>query len=203
MEMGKNEQESENSGSEAGSLLCISSDSKQMTSKLDALLCIMFDYIKSLSKKALIEDTFAQDFSLVFDGMLHSFDNMMLPTHKLRSAQFIIFYYCSLETYFAQDFMGLLVTHLVEPSNSSVLRMASSSYLGSFIARAKFIDIASVRQCLSILNHQCQTYVDQNESGIKGRLEVLEILKIRLIATEFCMGLFKLFCIFFVLDGSN
>lgn len=165
----------EASDSGSGSLLCISSDSKGMVTKLDSLLCIMFDYIKNLTKRVRSDSNFAQDYNLVFEGILHCFDTIMLPTHKLRSTQFIIFYFCSLKSSFSQDFMGLLVTHLVEPSNSSVMRMASSSYLGSFIARAKFIDTQSVRQCLSILNHQCQTYVDNNESGIKGRLEVCRL----------------------------
>ena len=177
MEMGKEmnmEQDSDSSDysdsdSDAGSLLLITSEPKKMISKLDSLICVMFDYIVTLSKKTQINSSIFPD---VFDSILEVFNRIMLPTHKLRSVQFIIFLCCSLEPNFCQDFLGSLVSHLVTPSFSPIGRIASSSYLGSFIARAKFIDITSVRQCLLILNKQCQDYVDMHEHTIKGKLEV-------------------------------
>jgi RNA polymerase I-specific transcription initiation factor RRN3 len=184
--------------------LTIISDSKLMVSKLDTLMCIVMDYIQSLFQKCQTSGDF-EDFSAIFDGLLESFNRIMLPTHKLRSTQFIIFYTCSLvPDTFPEDFMGLLVTHLITISHSSVSRMAASAYLGSFIARAKFVQLGSVRKCLALLNHQCQEFVDAHENNVKGHFEVLSIFNfIRLIDLGSCMLLYKLFCIFFVFFGSS
>lgn len=163
--------------SDTESLLCIVSNAKVMTSKLDSLMCILLEYISEIDRGRISDEAYDDIFSEIFDGILLTFDRIMLPTHKLKSAQFVLFYACSLspET-FPADFMGLLVSHLMDISNSSVTRMASSSYLGSFIARAKFIKIESVRQCLTLLNHQCQSFVDNHETTITGKLEVVQCI---------------------------
>lgn len=166
------EGEDTNSDSDNESLLCITTDAKDMIVKLDSLLQLVFEYIQNTHKKCLRSGD-EKHFAELFESILHIFNKIMLPTHKLRSVQFVLFYVCSLSPQnFPEDFMGLLVSHLMTVSNSSVTRMLSSSYLGSFIARAKFIETNSVRQCLALLNHQCQSYIDNHESSIKGKLEV-------------------------------
>ncbi|KAJ3302557.1 hypothetical protein HDV03_004873 [Kappamyces sp. JEL0829] len=152
--------------------LAITSDSKLMMLKLDALMVIVMDYIQAKHEKA-VESGDTQELTDLFDGLMGTFEKVLLPTHNLRSTQFVIFYMCSLAPdSFPEDFMGVLVAHLITFSNSSFTRMTAASYLGSFIARAKYIDLASVRKCLGLLHHQCQQYVDQHENSVRGHVEV-------------------------------
>ena len=166
------ESEEEESDDEENSSMLIVSDTKSNVQKLDALICMVMDYIFGIHKKSLASGDF-DDLSDVFDGLLQGFNRTILPTYRIKSTQFIIFYTCSLAPdVFSQDFLGLLISHLISTSNSSVSRISSASYLGSFIARAKFVDLSAIRQCLLLLNQQCQAYLDNHESTIRGQLEV-------------------------------
>lgn len=152
--------------------MLITIDVKLMIQKLDSLLCLVMNYISDIYKKATSCGDFEKLFD-VFDGLLQGFNRVILPTHKIRSTQFIIFYTCSLvPDIFCQDFLGLLISHLISTANSSISRISAASYLGSFISRAKFIDLESIRRCLLLLNQQCQSYLDNHESSIRGQLEV-------------------------------
>lgn len=148
------------SESDEDSLLVISNDSRLMVDKLDTVMVMVFNYIDNRKQNP-------NELTDLFYSMIDAFDRIMLPTHKLRCAQFLLFYICSLvpET-FPEDFMGLLVTHLLEVSDSAMTRMASAAYLGSFIARAKFLDISSIRHCLKLLNNLCQNYIDNHETDV-------------------------------------
>lgn len=158
--------------SDSDGVMLITSDSKALIQKLDTLMCIVMEYLSDLYKKSVASGDF-ENLSEVFDGLLQGFNRIILPTHRIRSTQFIIFYSCSLvPEVFCQDFLGLLISHLITTSHSSVSRISSASYLGSFIARAKFIDLPSVRHCLLLLNQQCLAYLDSHESSIRGQLEI-------------------------------
>ncbi|KAJ3272892.1 DNA independent RNA polymerase I transcription factor [Terramyces sp. JEL0728] len=144
----------------------ISSDYKVMIAKLDAVMQLVTNYIsnvKKLEDQSLLNETYF--------GLLSSFDKIMLPTHKLRSAQFLVFYTSSMVSEYPEELMGLLVTHLLNVSTSTVLRESAASYLGSFIARAKHVGVDSVKHCLRLLNQLCQTYIDSYEHELQGQLQ--------------------------------
>ncbi|KAJ3255617.1 hypothetical protein HK103_006142 [Boothiomyces macroporosus] len=158
--------EDSDSDSDASSQI-ITSDYKVMITKLDTVMQLAISYISNIKKlddQNLLNETFF--------GILSSFDKIMLPTHKLRSAQFIVFYTSSLIPEYPEEFMGLLVTHLLNVSSSSVLRESAASYLGSFIARAKHVGVVSVKHCLKLLNQLCQSYIDSYEHELVGQLQV-------------------------------
>lgn len=198
------QEQSDSDDSDSDSVLCISSDYKIMIEKLDAVLTLVMEYISSLNKKAISQKD-RTELSEVYYSFLDIFDRIMLPTHKLRCAQFIIFYLCSLSPEkYPEDFMGLLVTHLLEPSASSVTKVASAAYLGSFIARAKYVSVSSVRHCLRLLNQTCHTYLDVHESELSGQIDVTsQSINPRLIDLASFILQSRLYCTSFVLDGSR
>lgn len=161
-----------NEDSDSDDMICISSDYKIMISKLDAVMTELMQYMKKIHSAALA----SRDEQLLYDfyyATLDAFDRIMLPTHKLKCAQFILFYMCSLvPDTFSEDYLSLLITHLINEADSNVIRMSSAAYLGSLIARAKYIHISSVRHCLKIMNQLCVEYVSANESDIVGQLKV-------------------------------
>jgi RNA polymerase I-specific transcription initiation factor RRN3 len=147
----------------------LASDFKQMFAKLDALMTLMFTYITDLPRTPSTPDT-ESDLESVFYSMIEIFETTILQTHRTKSAQFLLFYITSLDASFPESFMGMLVSHLLDEKPSSVIRVAATSYLGSFIARAKYLPTSSVRKCLGILNTFVLTFIDKHETAVGHRL---------------------------------
>uniref|UniRef100_A0A8B9KB98 RRN3 homolog, RNA polymerase I transcription factor n=1 Tax=Astyanax mexicanus TaxID=7994 RepID=A0A8B9KB98_ASTMX len=58
------------------------------------------------------------------------------------------------------------------PSQPPVLRQAAAGYMGSFLARAKFLPIPTVRACLDLLVPWLHLYIDSQDSGSKAFCDV-------------------------------
>nr|KAJ3422283.1 hypothetical protein HK105_000406 [Polyrhizophydium stewartii] len=153
-----------------GGFTPITSDIKTMVEKLDALLSLLFQYIHEVHQAS--ERSGAGELTSLFHVFLDIFDRIMIPTHRLRCTQFLLFYLCSLSRDFPGDMMGLLISRLSEVSSPAVIRISAAAYLGSFVSRAKFVEIESVRLCLRLLNQFVQNYLDSNEAAMGSRIQV-------------------------------
>lgn len=142
----------------------ITSNFKEMFTKLDALMNLMIQYLSGLASTTEVnsEDSVLTS---VFYSLLEIFETLILPTFRIKSVQFIIFYATSLDPSFPNIFMSTLVTQIL---GNSINGIAATSYLGSFIARGKHIDTSSVRKCLAILNSFSLTFCEKNEDQIKN-----------------------------------
>lgn len=88
----------------------------------------------------------------LFEALLAIFDRSILRAFKTRHTQFLIFWYASIHPDFADAFIGtLLHRSLYDGSQPAVMRVASGSYLASFISRANFLDPKAVQGVVSIL----------------------------------------------------
>ncbi|KAJ2796407.1 DNA independent RNA polymerase I transcription factor, partial [Coemansia guatemalensis] len=108
--------------------------------------------------------------SRLFLLFLDLFDTVVLPTFKSRYTQFVLFYLCAKDTQYADVFLGTMVGKVGEPVRSTaqdrvsrVLKVAAAAYLGSFVARAKFLDAPIVRSVVSVLVQWANTYLDWHE----------------------------------------
>ena len=108
-----------------------------------------------------IETVNYEEAKSLFRDLLNIFNKILLPTHDSSHVQFLIFYICSFHTVsncfilikrissilffvskdFSDEFMNNCWKTFVSPSVTMTFRQASSCYLCSFIARAKFIPI--------------------------------------------------------------
>lgn len=101
----------------------------------------------------------------VFKDFLTVFDKIVLPTHKCCHLQFLLFYLCSLRPALADAFLDYLWKKVQNPSTSTVIRQASAFYIGSFLARAKFVPLSTVRDCLSLVCRWAHAYLASLEEG--------------------------------------
>ncbi|KAH9271394.1 hypothetical protein BASA83_006486 [Batrachochytrium salamandrivorans] len=149
-------------------------DIKGMIEKLDALLYLLFQYVSEINSKGHLENPGNTNGEIVsiFYASLDIFDRVVIPTHRLRCTQFLVFYMGSLNKAFPNDIMGLLVSRLFAIDSPSVIRISAAAYLGSYIARAKYVEISSVRTCLCLLNQFSQSYLDSNEATMGSRINV-------------------------------
>ncbi|XP_037545236.1 RNA polymerase I-specific transcription initiation factor RRN3 [Nematolebias whitei] len=71
----------------------------------------------------------------------------------------------SLTQALAEAFLDHLWKILQNPSQPAILRQAAAGYLGSFLARAKFVPVLSVRACLDLLVSWIHRYMDSQDSS--------------------------------------
>ncbi|KAL6594169.1 RNA polymerase I-specific transcription initiation factor RRN3 [Neocallimastix californiae] len=130
------------------------SNVKGMVEKLDGMLNILFDYISKLN---------AEERDDMFEILMEIFQKTILPTHNSRYTQFLVFYLCSYSPVYVNNFICLLAQKVLTPSVPSVIQVASAAYISSFVARAKYMEIAPVKTILQLLTRFALNYVEQNE----------------------------------------
>ncbi|XP_034449158.1 RNA polymerase I-specific transcription initiation factor RRN3 [Hippoglossus hippoglossus] len=132
--------------------------------RLDTLMAVMMSYIRDI---CLINGSLhVERTKELYKDLLNVFDKLILPTHASCHVQYTIFYLCSFRLALAEAFLDHLWKILQSPSQPAVLRQAAAGYLGSFLARAKFVPVPTVRACLDLLLSWIHRYIDsQDNSG--------------------------------------
>lgn len=131
--------------------------------RLDALMAVLMAYIKDVCHEngsLHVERT-----KELYRDLLGVFDKLILPTHASCHVQYTLFYLCSFRLALAEAFLDHLWKVLQSPSQPAVLRQAAAGYLGSFLARAKFIPVLTVRACLDLLLSWIHRYIDSQDSS--------------------------------------
>ncbi|XP_029014696.1 RNA polymerase I-specific transcription initiation factor RRN3 [Betta splendens] len=133
--------------------------------RLDTLMAVLMAYIKDVCHvdgSLHVERT-----KELYRDLLAVFDKLILPTHASCHVQYALFYLCSFRLTLAEAFLDHLWKVLQSPSQPAVLRQAAAGYLGSFIARAKFVPVLTVRACLDLLLSWIHRYIDEQDSSSK------------------------------------
>lgn len=133
--------------------------------RLDTLMIVLLAYIKDVchDNGCLHIDRTKE----LYKDLLSVFDKVILPTHASCHVQYTLFYLCSFRLALAEAFLDHLWKILLNPSQAAVLRQAAAGYLGSFLARAKFIPVLTVRACLDLLVPWIHQYIDSQDSSDK------------------------------------
>ncbi|TMS15131.1 RNA polymerase I-specific transcription initiation factor RRN3 [Larimichthys crocea] len=131
--------------------------------RLDALMAVLLAYIKDFSHfngSLHVERT-----KELYRDLLSVFDKLILPTHASCHVQYTLFYLCSFRLALAEAFLDHLWKIMQSPSQPAVLRQAIAGYMGSFLARAKFIPVRTVQACLDLLVSWIHRYIDSQDSS--------------------------------------
>ncbi|KAJ0058424.1 hypothetical protein NL108_014638, partial [Boleophthalmus pectinirostris] len=129
--------------------------------RLDTLMAVLLAYIKDICH---VNGTLHLDQTkALYRDLLAVFDKIILPTHACSHVQFALFYLCSFRLALSEAFLEHLWKLVQNPSLAAVLRQAVLGYMGSFLARAKFIPIATVRACLDLLVSWIHSYLDSQD----------------------------------------
>ncbi|ETE58550.1 RNA polymerase I-specific transcription initiation factor RRN3 [Ophiophagus hannah] len=72
----------------------------------------------------------------------------------------------------AEAFVEHLWKKLQNPNVPPVIRQTTGNYIGSFLARAKFIPIVTVKACLDLLVSWLHTYIDNQGTGSRAFCDV-------------------------------
>ncbi|KAI0230182.1 RNA polymerase I-specific transcription initiation factor RRN3 [Lamellibrachia satsuma] len=97
----------------------------------------------------------------LYRELLLVFDCIILPTHASCHVQFIVFYISSFHKALAEGFLDYLWKKLQNPNTQVVFRQAAVAYIASFLARAKHVNISTVRVCLDLMAAWAHRYITE------------------------------------------
>uniref|UniRef100_A0A4W4FX42 RRN3 homolog, RNA polymerase I transcription factor n=1 Tax=Electrophorus electricus TaxID=8005 RepID=A0A4W4FX42_ELEEL len=138
--------------------------------RLDTLMGVLLAFVKDMCHVNGSLDT--EKAKALYRDLVGVFDRLVLPTHASCHVQYYMFYLCSFRLGLAEAFLDHLWKLLQNPSQPPITRQASASYMGSFLARAKFLPVATVKACLDLLVSWLHLYIDSQDSGLKAFCDV-------------------------------
>ncbi|KAJ3134705.1 hypothetical protein HK100_003349 [Physocladia obscura] len=156
------------------------SDFREMSGKLDSMLHYLMTQISRIfsstattmtknannNKNNSTDNETALEF---FSILLEIFERTVLPTHRCKYVQFLYFHACSLSPMATESFLVLLAQKTFDTTCPTIIRVAASAYLSSFVARAKFVETEAVLYCLKMLNGWAVEYVEAANESRGGR----------------------------------
>ncbi|GAB1607309.1 RNA polymerase I-specific transcription initiation factor RRN3-like [Argonauta hians] len=136
---------------------------------LDVLMNILFSYIQNIAYNSI--ENISLDCSIqskidwpsckkLYRELLLIFEKVILPTHKTCHVQFFMFYMCKYHILLCDGFLDYLWKKFSNPNTEPIFRVTCSSYLGSFLARSKYIPVSSLLVCLEVFCHWIHDYID-------------------------------------------
>lgn len=119
-----------------------------MAAKLDDMMELLFQYVQANEANA--------DF---FNLLLRVFEAIILPTHKSKYTQFLLFFMCSKNAQYLDAFVSALVAKLFDARLDALTRQTCAAYLASFLARAAYVPMPAVRHVLTIFARWLHEYI--------------------------------------------
>jgi RNA polymerase I-specific transcription initiation factor RRN3 len=102
----------------------------------------------------------ATDVESMFNSMMKAFQSCVLPTHRSRYAQYIVFYAAIRDRSHCETFLSRLIHTALDASVPSTVRMSASCYIGSFLARATWLDVRTTCAALKVLSDWAMLYIE-------------------------------------------
>uniref|UniRef100_A0A8C7PAQ3 RNA polymerase I-specific transcription initiation factor RRN3 n=1 Tax=Oncorhynchus mykiss TaxID=8022 RepID=A0A8C7PAQ3_ONCMY len=138
--------------------------------RLDTLMVVLLAFIKDMCHvNGCLDVERTKD---LYKDLVCVFDKLILPTHASCHVQYALFYLCSFRLALAEAFLEHLWRLLQSPSHPAVLRQSAAGYMGSFLARANFLPVVTVRACLDLLVPWLHLYIDSQDSGSRAYCDI-------------------------------
>ncbi|KAL4240278.1 DNA independent RNA polymerase I transcription factor [Mactra antiquata] len=128
----------------------------EMSRKLDVLMIQLFEYINVICVKNGELDWEAT--KQLYRELLLVFEKVILPTYACCHVQFVMFYLVSLKMPLCDGFLDYLWKIVQNPNAHSVHRQSAVAYMGSLLARAKFISTRTVMKTLELMVEWAHNY---------------------------------------------
>ncbi|XP_055595204.1 RNA polymerase I-specific transcription initiation factor RRN3 [Uranotaenia lowii] len=121
----------------------------------------------------------------LFKMLLTLFDNHILPTHNTHHVQFLMFYLCSFKSAYVEYFITHLWGQVCNPNVSTPMRQAAVGYVGSMLARAKFVPVGLLKSTLRELSNWVHNYIQRTDS-----MNYNQSLKAHMVFYSVCQAIF-------------
>ena len=127
--------------------------------KIDAVMDLLFTYYDSQIKFEEDESP-TSDAEDAMEALLAQFASIILPRHRSRHTQFLVFHFAQRSPQFMDWFEGAAAHLTRDRTRTSLARTNAADYLASFVARGKRVDVSHVISVFDILLGQCDEMRD-------------------------------------------
>ena len=132
---------------------------RSSVSKIDAVMDILFEYYDSQIKFGENESP-TSDAEDAMENLISQFASTILPKHRSRHTQFLVFHFAQRSPQFMDWFEGAAAHLTRDRTRTSLARTNAADYLASFVARGKRVDASHVLNVFEIILGQCDEMRD-------------------------------------------
>lgn len=134
-----------------------------LADRLDVMMLQLLEYIHSncFTKQ---DDKLVHDWEIcksIYKDLLFIFDKYILQTYGSSHVQFLMFYICSFRSILAEGFLDYLWKRFISPASCAITRQICSYYIGSFLARAKFVSLTTCVATLQLIVTWIHNYINK------------------------------------------
>ncbi|TGZ83056.1 RNA polymerase I-specific transcription initiation factor RRN3 [Ascodesmis nigricans] len=140
---------------------------RETADKLDSLLAILFGhYSLSFPNDSAFEPSDSE--SATFEMLHRFFTTTIMPTHRSRFTQFLIFWAAQRSPQFSDRFCVSLIDKAFDNARTVRQRTQAASYLASYVARAKLMPTEDIRIIVRVLCRWLGEFIDQRSIECTG-----------------------------------
>ncbi|KAF7504359.1 hypothetical protein GJ744_002416 [Endocarpon pusillum] len=130
---------------------------------VDAVMNLLFEYYNPLvlaSNLAVSDDA--------MNLLTTHFSNIILPTHRSRHAQFLIFHFSQTSSVFVDKFATTCIATLLDHNQPPILRQTAGSYLAGFVGRGAHVPLPVIQDGFQLLCDELESLRKELESSCRG-----------------------------------
>ena len=131
--------------------------------KMDAILDILFSHHDQVFTKSSIEERVGS-----IDILLSQFMTIILPTHRSRHTQFLLFHFVQQSPTHIDTFIGTCAQITFDRKQTAMVRQASAAYLASFVARGIHVPSNVVRDVFDYISSELDRLRGDFEPSCRG-----------------------------------
>lgn len=131
--------------------------------KMDAILDILFSHYEQSFTNPSIEEQVGS-----LNILLSQFVSTILPTHRSRHTQFLLFHFAQQSSKYIDTFTGTCVQITFDKGQPAIVRQASAAYLASFVARGMHVPSNIVRDVFDYIGGELTRLRREYEPGCRG-----------------------------------
>ncbi|KAL8937904.1 MAG: hypothetical protein Q9216_004190 [Gyalolechia sp. 2 TL-2023] len=131
--------------------------------KMDCILDMLFAYYDRQSRLPPTRSRTG-----FMDVLLSQFQTIILPTHRSRHTQFLLFHFVQQSETYVDIFVGMCAQTSFDKKKPAMVRQAAAAYLASFVARGTRVSAEIVREVWDYLSTELKRLHREYESGCRG-----------------------------------
>lgn len=131
--------------------------------KMDAILDILFSHYEQSFTDPSVEEQVGS-----LNILLSQFVSTILPAHRSRHTQFLLFHFAQQSSAYIDTFVGTCVQRTLDKGQPAIVRQASAAYLASFVARGMHVPSNIVRDVFDYIGGELTRLRREYEPGCRG-----------------------------------
>ena len=131
--------------------------------KMDTMLDLMFTYYNQSFSKGSGEDK-----ARITDMLISQFATIVLPAHRSRHTQFLLFHFLQKSPNYVDTFIGVCVEITFDRKQPAPIRQAAGAYLASFVARGIHVPSTIVCDVFDYIGRELDRLRRQFEPTCRG-----------------------------------